>query len=67
MDQESKVRLIDLIKNLPVLWQPNHKSYGKRGPRDAALKKVAASLGEKGYYLLFIFLSVDNALVMQNL
>jgi len=27
MDQESKVRLIELIKNLLVLWQPNHKSY----------------------------------------
>jgi len=61
MDQEeSKVKLIDLIKNLAVLWQPSHKSYGKRGPRDAALKKVAASLGENViiYYLYFCLLTM---------
>jgi len=51
-----------LIENWPVLWQPNHKSYGKRGPGDAALKKVAASLGEKGNYLLSIFYDVNDSL-----
>jgi hypothetical protein len=48
MEYESKLKLINLVRNWPVLWQPTHKSYGKRGPRDVALKKVAVSLGEKG-------------------
>ena len=52
MEQESKVKLVELVKNLPVLWQPNPK----RWPRNDALEKVAASLGEKGNYLCFIFL-----------
>jgi len=43
MDQESKVRLIELFKNLLVLWQPNHKSYGKRGPR-SYLSTAAAKI-----------------------
>jgi len=35
---DSKAKLVELIKAFPVLWQPTHKAYGKRGPRDAALK-----------------------------
>jgi len=41
MDQESKVRLIEQIKNLPVVWQPNHKSYGEK--RASQLLKYCSS------------------------
>jgi len=44
MDQESQVRLIELIKNLLVLWQPNRKFYGKRGPRSYSSTAVAKIL-----------------------
>ena len=44
LEYESKLKLINLVRNWPLLWQLTLKSYGKRGPRDVALKKVAVSL-----------------------
>ena len=48
MECESKLKLINLVRNWPLLWQLTLKSYGKRGPRDVALKEVAVSLRDKG-------------------
>jgi len=33
-----RLKLIEIIKgNYPVLWQMDHKEYGKKGPRDTAM------------------------------
>ena len=63
MECENKLKLIGLIKNLPVLRQPTHKAYGKRGPRDVALKKVAASFGEpcNQFFCYFYFRSLTES------
>jgi hypothetical protein len=37
--EQEKALLVENVKIAPVLWQPTHPSYGKRGPRDSALKK----------------------------
>src|SRR6266536_1757819 len=34
-------KLIDLIESFPVIWKTDHPSYGRRGPRESAHKKVA--------------------------
>ena len=41
---EESVKLIDIVKNYPVLWQSDHKLYGRKGPRDAAMKKYTKIL-----------------------
>ena len=56
MECENKLKLIGLIKKLLVLRQPTHKAYGERGPRDVALKKVAASFGEPCNQFFYVFL-----------
>ena len=56
MECENKLKLIGLIKKLLVLRQPTHKAYGERGPRDVALKKVAASCGEPRNQFFYVFL-----------
>lgn len=48
--QETNVKLINAIKLHPVLWQPCHSSYGKRGPRDAAYKKIGKEFPCAGSY-----------------
>ena len=35
---EESVKLIDIVKNYPILWQTDHKLYGRKGPRDAAMR-----------------------------
>jgi len=44
MGLNSKVKLVELIKSVPVLLRPTHKSYGMRaslGPlRDTVLKVI---------------------------
>jgi hypothetical protein len=47
---DDSAKLISKIKNIAVLWCPSHGSYGKRGPRTAALKKVAAEFPGRGMY-----------------
>jgi len=44
------MKLITVIKDMPVLWKPSHEQYGKRGPRDAAFKKVALSFNGLGKF-----------------
>ena len=56
MECENKLKLIGLIKKLLVLRQPTHKAYGERGPRDVALKTVAASFGEPCNQFFYVFL-----------
>ena len=55
MEYESTLKLINLVRNWPVLWQLTFKSYGKRSPRDVTLKKVAVSLGEKDNNMFYVF------------
>jgi hypothetical protein len=38
--EQEKALLVENVRIAPVLWQPTHPSYGKRGPRDSALKKL---------------------------
>ena len=64
MDLESKVKLGKFIKILTTLWQPNHKSYRKRGPRDAASPTWAKNICF--IQCLFLF-AVSRTLVMQHL
>jgi hypothetical protein len=47
-NQEHKIALINKIKLFPVLWQPDHASYGKRGPRDLAYRKVEKDFPGRG-------------------
>jgi len=34
-------KLIEIVRNLPILWKTDHVHYGKRGPRYTAWKAVA--------------------------
>ena len=56
---EESVKYIDtcIVKNYPVLWQTDHKLYGRKGPRDAAMRKVYKDFGEKRGKVVF-FISV---------
>ena len=52
---EESVKLIDIVKNYPVLWQTDHKLYGRKGPRDAAMRKVYKDFGEtRGKVVFYI-------------
>ena len=64
MECENKLKLIGLIKNVLVLRQPTHKAHGERGPRDLALKKVAASFGEpcNQFFRYFDFRSLTESI-----
>ena len=55
---EESVKLIDMVKNYPVLWQTDHKLYGRKGPRDAAMRKVGLykDFGETRGKVVFLYL-----------
>ena len=44
--EEETIKLINIMKKFSVLWQNDHKLYRKRGPREAAMKKVAVEFGD---------------------
>ena len=52
MDADS-VNFVKLVKKYPVLWRTDHKLYGRRGPRDSALKNISKDFGNLGmaYYV----------------
>ena len=59
---EESVKLIDIVKNYPVLWQTDHKLYGRKGPRDAAMRKVYKDFGEtRGKVVFFISVGAQPA------
>ena len=53
---EESVKLIDIVKNYPVLWQTDYKLYGPKGPRDAAMRKVYKDFGETRGKVIFFYL-----------
>ena len=50
---EESVKLIDIVKNYPILWQTDHKLYGRKGPRDAAMRKVYKDFRETSGKVVF--------------
>ena len=48
---EETDKLIDIIKKYPVMWKTDHHHYGKRGTRDASMRKVANEFGSRGMSL----------------
>ena len=56
---ENNAILIENVKKAPVLWQPTHQMYGKRGPRDCAFKKIAKMFPGRGMVMFMYFIS-DN-------
>jgi len=53
---EEGEKLIDIVKNYPVLWQADHKLYCRKGPRDAAMRKVYKNFGETRGEVVFLYL-----------
>ena len=51
---EESVKLIDIVKNYPLLWQTDHKLYGRKGPRDTAMRKVYKDFGETRGKVVFL-------------
>ena len=51
LSEEETLKLINIMKQFPVLWQSDHKFYRKRGLRDAAMKKVATEFGDRGNWM----------------
>jgi len=47
LSEEETLKLINIMKQFPVLWQSDHKFYRKRGLRDSAMKKVATEFGDR--------------------
>lgn len=39
--EEDEALLVANVEIAPVMWQPTHPSYGRRGPRESLLKKAA--------------------------
>ena len=35
---DETLKLINTVENYPVVWQTDRKEYGRKGPRDAALR-----------------------------
>jgi hypothetical protein len=51
---EEAKNLISLYHSYPVLWKVDHVDYGKRGPRYAALKRVASAMPGRGELIILI-------------
>ena len=52
---DDSLRLIEIINRYPVILKTDHLSYGKLGPRDASMKKVAVDFGSRGKISFFQF------------
>ena len=46
-------KLIEVVRNFPVLWKTDHVDYRKRGPRNAVTSLIESDRGELEFSSVF--------------
>ena len=58
--KDDLIKLANVIKLYPVLWQPDHPQYGKKSPRDAAYRKVGKEFPGRGKHAYIAYLDISE-------